>query len=69
MGAVYSKDLKLAEKVASHLDVGSVFINDWAKSDSRLPVGGVKESGIGRECAQSGILEFTNTKPVWVNKV
>lgn len=51
MGAIYSRDVSLGEKLACHLEVGSVFINDWAKSDSRLPVGGVKESGIGRECA------------------
>src|SRR5262249_14938615 len=64
--SVWSKDLDRVEKLARQLEVGSVFVNELVKSDPRLPFGGVKESGYGRELGQEGMLEFVNTKSVWI---
>lgn len=46
-------------------EVGSVFINDIPVSDPRIPIGGVKHSGFGRELSHFGVKEFTNAKTVW----
>jgi len=43
-------------------------VNETVKADSRLPSGGVKNSGYGRECGVHGVREFTNSKVVWVNE-
>jgi succinate-semialdehyde dehydrogenase/glutarate-semialdehyde dehydrogenase len=60
--AVFSESLQRAEGVAEQLQVGAVAINDFVKSDPRLPFGGVKASGYGRELGAFGIREFTNIK-------
>ncbi|HKJ03253.1 MAG TPA: NAD-dependent succinate-semialdehyde dehydrogenase [Longimicrobiales bacterium] len=65
--SVYTRDTGLGERIAAELlDAGNCFVNGIVKSDPRLPFGGVKESGYGRELSPLGILEFTNVKTVWV---
>lgn len=65
--SVYTRDSALGERIAAELlDAGNCFVNGIVKSDPRLPFGGVKESGYGRELSPLGILEFTNVKTVWV---
>jgi succinate-semialdehyde dehydrogenase/glutarate-semialdehyde dehydrogenase len=65
--AVFTKDLKRGEQIAKEkLDAGCCFVNDFVKSDPRLPFGGIKESGYGRELSPFGIKEFVNIKTVYV---
>jgi succinate-semialdehyde dehydrogenase/glutarate-semialdehyde dehydrogenase len=65
--AVFTKDLERGEAVAAlGLDSGSCFVNTFVRSDPRLPFGGVKESGYGRELSHFGIKEFVNVKTVYV---
>lgn len=67
--AVFTKDLVRGEKIATcDIEVGSCFVNGFVASDPRLPFGGIKHSGFGRELSREGILEFVNTKTVVVNE-
>ena len=63
-GTVWSQDLKKAERIARELDSGSVLINSLMRSDVRLPFGGIKKSGYGRELSEFGIKEFVNIKTI-----
>lgn len=65
--AVFTRDVAAGERIArDQLVAGNCFVNDMVRSDPRLPFGGVKDSGYGRELARHGLLEFTNAKTVWV---
>jgi succinate-semialdehyde dehydrogenase/glutarate-semialdehyde dehydrogenase len=65
--AVFTQNLDRGEKIANeHLEAGCCFINAMVKSDPRLPFGGIKASGYGRELSFHGVREFTNTKTVYV---
>ncbi|MCP4727006.1 MAG: aldehyde dehydrogenase family protein, partial [bacterium] len=65
--AVFTKDSARGEKIAAEMiEAGSCFVNSFVKSDPRLPFGGIKESGYGRELSHHGIKEFVNIKTVYV---
>jgi succinate-semialdehyde dehydrogenase/glutarate-semialdehyde dehydrogenase len=66
--AIFTRDTVRAQQIADRrLDAGNCFINDFVRSDPRLPFGGVKESGYGRELGAFGIKEFVNVKTVWAS--
>ena len=65
--AVFTKDIKKGEQIAEKgLEAGCCFVNAFVRSDPRLPFGGIKESGYGRELSSFGIREFVNIKTVYV---
>jgi succinate-semialdehyde dehydrogenase/glutarate-semialdehyde dehydrogenase len=66
--AVWSRNTERAERVAARIEAGSIAINDMVKSDPRLPFGGVKKSGVGRELSHFGLREFVNIKTVVVRE-
>lgn len=67
--SIWSKDVAHAEALAARINAGCTFINGMVKSDPRLPFGGVKASGFGRELSHHGIHEFVNAKVVWIRPV
>ena len=64
--SIWTRDIDHARELASHLQTGAVFINGMVASDPRLPFGGVKNSGYGRELSSYGIREFVNIQTVWI---
>ncbi len=64
--ALWTRDRSRAERLAAQIEAGAVFVNGVVKSDPRLPFGGVKRSGYGRELSEYGIREFVNIKSVWI---
>lgn len=65
--AVFTRDIARGERIAAReLQAGAAFVNAFVKSDPRLPFGGIKESGFGRELSRQGLLEFQNVKSVYV---
>lgn len=66
--AVFTRDLERGERIATHeIDSGICFVNALVVSDPRLPFGGIKQSGYGRELSKEGILEFVNTKTIAIS--
>ncbi|MHC8320023.1 aldehyde dehydrogenase family protein [Pseudomonas sp. GB2N2] len=67
-GSVWSADEQQARQIASRLETGGVFINGYTASDARVPIGGIKKSGFGRELSHFGIREFCNVQTIWVDR-
>ncbi len=66
--SVYTRDVERGRQIAAEwLDAGACFVNTFSRSDPRLPFGGIKQSGYGRELSPLGIREFVNIKTVWVD--
>lgn len=65
--SIWTGTLSEAEKIAPHIHAGSVFINGITRSDARLPFGGIKQSGFGRELSVFGLQEFVNIKTYWTS--
>lgn len=66
-GSVWTADRERGLHVARQLECGCAFVNELVKSDPRLPFGGIKHSGYGRELSIQGIREFVNTKTIWID--
>jgi succinate-semialdehyde dehydrogenase/glutarate-semialdehyde dehydrogenase len=64
--SLWTGDHARAERLAARLEAGAVFVNGMVKSDPRMPFGGIKRSGYGRELSEYGIREFVNIKSVWI---
>ncbi len=65
-GSIWTRDARRGENLARRLQSGAAFVNGLVKSDPRLPFGGIKASGYGRELSILGIREFINAKAVWI---
>ncbi|MDF1764333.1 MAG: NAD-dependent succinate-semialdehyde dehydrogenase [Oleibacter sp.] len=64
--SVWTKDMRMAQHFAMELNAGQVAVNGIVKTDPRLPSGGIKKSGFGRELGPHGIKEFVNAKQIWI---
>ncbi|WP_096390369.1 aldehyde dehydrogenase family protein [Halopenitus persicus] len=64
--SIWTEDRDRGERIAARIDAGCTYINQLTKSDPRVPFGGVKDSGYGRELSEAGIKEFVNRKTVWI---
>jgi len=67
--SLFTNDLEKAQELIPEFEDGAVFVNEMVKSDPRLPFGGTKNSGYGRELAVNGIREFVNIKTVYIEKL
>ncbi|GAB3641393.1 NAD-dependent succinate-semialdehyde dehydrogenase [Spirosoma arcticum] len=66
--ALWTQDLDRADRLARQIQAGSVFVNGLMRSDARVPFGGIKNSGFGRELSEIGMKEFVNVKTVWMER-
>jgi len=64
--SIWTTDVERGTQLAERVEAGLVFINGMVASDVRLPFGGVKKSGYGRELSEYGIKEFTNIQTIWI---
>jgi succinate-semialdehyde dehydrogenase / glutarate-semialdehyde dehydrogenase len=64
--SLWTQDRVRAQRLAAQIEAGAIFVNGIVKSDPRLPFGGIKRSGYGRELSEYGIREFVNIKSVWI---
>ena len=65
-GSVWTEDIQRGNAFARKMQSGATFVNGMSKSDPRLPFGGIKASGYGRELSHHGIMEFVNVKTIWI---
>lgn len=65
-GSIWTEDVEKGVELAKQVETGAMFVNGMTKSDPRLPFGGIKKSGYGRELSHYGIKEFVNLKTIWV---
>jgi len=68
-GNLWTSDVARGQRIARRLETGGVFINGFSATNARIPVGGVKKSGYGRELSHFGLREFTNAQAVWAKTV
>jgi succinate-semialdehyde dehydrogenase/glutarate-semialdehyde dehydrogenase len=64
--SVWTRDSARGERLARRIESGCTFVNGLVKSDPRLPFGGIKHSGFGRELSHQGMHEFVNAKTIWI---
>jgi succinate-semialdehyde dehydrogenase/glutarate-semialdehyde dehydrogenase len=66
--SLWTRNSERAERIVGQIEAGCIFVNELVKSDPRLPFGGVKRSGYGRELSEYGMREFVNIKSVWIDE-
>jgi len=67
--SIWTEDVRKGQRLAKYLEAGNVFVNEMVKSDPRLPFGGIKKSGYGRELSHYGIKEFVNIQTIYMKKI
>jgi len=67
-GSLWTADVDKARQLAARMVTGAVFINGYTASDPRVPIGGVKKSGFGRELSHYGVREFCNAQTIWIDR-